>query len=197
MYIDNNHILDDAKKLVKQVGINLRKLRQERGISIQELAEATDVSKLTLGNIERGEANPSLAILWKLANGLTVPLSALISVEHEVSISRTNSGKKIISENDACTFEYMFDDTSYGSIEIHRATIKPNSEYKYSSGAHQPGVIEYMTVMKGELKIKIEDDYFHLNEYDAIKFDGDKDHTYINSTDTEAVLHFVMNYTNV
>jgi transcriptional regulator with XRE-family HTH domain len=195
--MDRNYSIDDSKKLVKQLGINLRKLRQEREISMQELSEITEVSKLTLGNIERGEANPSLSVLWKIANGLNVPLSALIRDEEEVSISRNNKGTKIMSENGACTLEHMFNETSYGLIEIHRATLKPKSEYKYSPSAHQPGVTEYMTVMKGEVTMKIEGEIYHLNEFDAIRFDGDKDHTYINHMEKEAVMHFVMNYTKL
>jgi XRE family transcriptional regulator, regulator of sulfur utilization len=67
----------------------------------------------------------------------------------------------------------------------------------HSPSAHQPGVTEYMTVMKGKVTMKIEEEVYHLNEFDAIKFDGDKDHTYINDTEEIAVMHFVMNYTKL
>nr|WP_257350936.1 XRE family transcriptional regulator [Pseudalkalibacillus decolorationis] len=192
--MDNNHKMNDAERLAKHVGSTVRKIRQERGISIQDLAEMTEVSKLTLGNIERGEANPSLTVIWKIANGLSIPISALLNENQEVEISRKNKGNKVLSANEACTLEPMFEVSNYGSSEIHRAFLKPNSEY--CPGSHQSGVIEYVTVMAGELKVKIEDDYYHLNEYDSIKFNGDKEHAYINPTASTTVLHFVMTYTN-
>jgi transcriptional regulator with XRE-family HTH domain len=191
--MDNKHKWKDAEKLAKQVGETLRKIRQERRISLQELAGITGVSKLTLGNIERGEANPSLTVIWKIANGLTIPISALLNENQEILVSRKNKGNKALSANEACTLEPIFDASNYGSLEIHRAFLKPNSEY--SPGAHQPGVVEYVTVMKGEVKIKIQDDCYHLYEYDAIKFNGDREHAYINPTESAAVLHFVMTYT--
>lgn len=192
--MDNTHKWNDAEKLAKKVGETLRRIRQERGMSLQELASMTDVSKLTLGNIERGEANPSLSVIWKIANGLTIPISALLNENQEVLVSRKNKGNKVLSANEACTLEPIFDASNYGSLEIHRAFLKPNSEY--SPGAHQAGVIEYVTVMKGELKIKIQDDYYHLYEYDSIKFNGSREHAYINPTESETVLHFVMTYSN-
>ncbi|MFC0560194.1 helix-turn-helix domain-containing protein [Halalkalibacter alkalisediminis] len=185
---------NQVEKLAKQVGETLRRIRQERGMSLQELATITEVSKLTLGNIERGEANPSLSVIWKIANGLRFPISALLNEKQEVVVSRKNRGNKVVSANESCTLEPIFDSTNYGSLEIHRAFLKPNSEY--SPGAHQAGVIEYVTVMKGELKIKIQDDYYHLYEYDSIKFNGDRVHAYMNPTDFETVLHFVMTYSN-
>lgn len=192
MVVDH-HKINNVEKLAKQIGETLRKIRLERKISLQELAELTEVSKLTLGNIERGEANPSLAVIWKIANGLTIPISALLNESNEVVISRKNEGNKVVSANEACTLEPIFDTSSYGSMEIHRAFLKPNSEY--CPGSHQLGVVEYVTVMKGEIMIKVQDEKYHLYEYDSIKFNGDFEHTYINPTNSETVIHFVMTYT--
>ncbi|WP_034748688.1 helix-turn-helix domain-containing protein [Halalkalibacter wakoensis] len=184
----------DAEKLAKQVGHTLRKIRQERGLTLQQLVDVTDVSKLTLSKIERGEANPSLTVIWKIANGLQIPISFLLNDTSEIKVSRAHTGNKVISANKACTLEPMFDTSTFGSSEIHRAFLQPNSEY--NPGAHQTGVIEYVTVMHGQLTLKIEDDYYHLSEYDSIKFHGDKEHTYINPSNEKTVLHFVMTYLN-
>ncbi|WP_226666405.1 helix-turn-helix domain-containing protein [Metabacillus litoralis] len=192
--MEKNNQASNVEKLAKQVGKTLRKIRLERKINLEELAEITEVSKLTLGNIERGEANPSLAVIWKIANGLTIPISTLLNEREEVVISRKNEGNKVVSANVACTLEPIFDSSSYGSMEIHRAFLKPFSEY--CPGAHQLGVVEYVTVMKGEVKIKVQSQTYQLYEYDSIKFSGDVEHAYINPTDTEAVLHFVMMYSS-
>ncbi|KIL49236.1 helix-turn-helix domain-containing protein [Jeotgalibacillus soli] len=192
--MDQQPIVSHAEKLAKQVGSTLRRIRKNKGLSLQELAQLTDVSKLTLGNIERGEANPSLSVIWKIANGLSIPISVLLNENQDVLISRKHEGNKILSANEACTLEPMFNVPHYGSSEIHRAFLKPNSEY--SPSAHQTGVVEYVTVMEGEVKIKIEDECYHLFEYDSIKFNADRKHAYINPTSSTTVLHFVMTYRN-
>lgn len=182
----------DPEKLARHIGKTLRNIRNERGLNLQELAAMTDVSTLTLGKIERGEANPSLTIIWKIANGLSIPISALLVEKQEVQISRVNEGSKVISANDALTLEPMFTSSGYGSLETHRAFLKPDSEY--CADAHQPGVIEFVTVMEGSVSVKVQDQLFELGQYDSIKFHADKEHSYINRGATEAVLHFVMIY---
>ena len=57
----------------QRLGLRLRKVRQQQGQSLDALADKAGVNKLTLGNIERGEGNPTLSVIWKIANGLGVP----------------------------------------------------------------------------------------------------------------------------
>ncbi|SIE94010.1 transcriptional regulator [Mycobacteroides abscessus subsp. abscessus] len=54
----------------KNIGENLRNIRRSRGLSLDMAAEATGVSKAMLGQIERGESNPTVTTLWKIASGL-------------------------------------------------------------------------------------------------------------------------------
>ncbi|WP_201712752.1 helix-turn-helix domain-containing protein [Rossellomorea arthrocnemi] len=192
--MNNNGLTwQDPKKLAQHVGKTLRNIRNERSLNLQELSETTGVSTLTLGKIERGEANPSLTIIWKIANGLSIPISSLLMEKQEVQISRKNEGSKVISANESLTLEPMFTSSGYGSLETHRAFLKPDSEYR--ADAHPPGVIEFVTVMEGTIQVKLGNELFELSEYDSIKFHANKEHSYINSEAMEAVLHFVMIYT--
>ncbi|WP_082233101.1 helix-turn-helix domain-containing protein [Halobacillus massiliensis] len=192
--MDKNSTWESPELLSKQVGLTLRRIRNERGISLQELTHLTGVSKLTLGKIERGEANPSLTIIWKIANGLNVPISALLAEKREVQISRKNQGNIVLSSDESLALETMFSMSGYGSIETHRAFLKPNSEYK--AEAHQPGVIEYVTVMEGRANVRVREEIYKLDEFDSIQFNADQEHGYINPDSEPAVLHFVMIYTN-
>ena len=55
---------------VKDIGPKLKKVRFDRGLTLDNVAEMTGVSKTMLGQIERGESSPTVATLWKLAGGL-------------------------------------------------------------------------------------------------------------------------------
>ena len=46
---------------------NLKRLRREKELTLDALAEMTGVSKSMLGQIERGESAPSVATLWKIS----------------------------------------------------------------------------------------------------------------------------------
>ncbi len=56
----------------KIVGANIRRLRKQRGLSQEALAGEAGLAMRHLGRIERGEGNPTVAILGKLAEVLGV-----------------------------------------------------------------------------------------------------------------------------
>ncbi len=76
-----------TKEVIQQVGQLLRQIRNEQKLSLEELAQKTGVSKLTLGKIERGETNPTLAVIWKITKGLSIPLSRLMVVGEPVAVA--------------------------------------------------------------------------------------------------------------
>ena len=60
------------------IGENLKRLRTERNLSLSKLSEICGVSKVMLGQIERGESNPTINTIWKIANGFKLPYTVLI-----------------------------------------------------------------------------------------------------------------------
>ena len=64
-------------------GRRLRSIRSARGLTQQQLGEAADLSYKYLGAIERGEENPSLKVISKLASALGVEMRDLFEFEHE------------------------------------------------------------------------------------------------------------------
>jgi transcriptional regulator with XRE-family HTH domain len=68
---------------MKNVGGTIKALRQEKGITLPDLAERAKLSKGLLSKMENSaEANPSLDTLYKIAEALEEPLSALLEAEH-------------------------------------------------------------------------------------------------------------------
>ncbi|NJB07060.1 helix-turn-helix transcriptional regulator [Clostridioides difficile] len=49
---------------------NLNRLRNERNLSLGQLAELSGVSKVMLSQIEKGDSNPTVNTIWKIASGL-------------------------------------------------------------------------------------------------------------------------------
>ena len=60
------------------IGNRLKTIRNNRNLSLSEVSEITGVSKAMLGQIERGQSNPTVSTLWKIANGLKVSFSMFI-----------------------------------------------------------------------------------------------------------------------
>lgn len=64
--------------LLKKFGVAMRLRRCHCGITQMKLAEMTECSLQAIGNIERGQANPSLLMVYKIANALDISPKDLI-----------------------------------------------------------------------------------------------------------------------
>src|ERR687895_1616858 len=64
-----------------RLGERVRELRRGRGLTLEELAERSGVSRAMISKLERGEKNPTLVVAAKLAEGFGVTLSQLVGVE--------------------------------------------------------------------------------------------------------------------
>lgn len=69
-------------EVLEQVGPRLRRVRQERGSTLRELAEATGISVSTLSRLESGKRKPSLELLLPIARAHQVPLDELVGAPH-------------------------------------------------------------------------------------------------------------------
>lgn len=175
------------------IASNLRRLRQAKGWSLDTVAEQTGVSKSLLGKIERGEGNPAIGTLGRIASGLRVELGELIrNPEDSVCPVRREHlipTKEIPGEYRVFNFFPYERDRSF---EIYVIEIFSGSCYQ--SGAHGENTREYIVVNQGELNLKLGKETFHVKQGDALRFDTDKEHTYCNKGDQMLELVCVFSY---
>ncbi|MBI2934139.1 MAG: helix-turn-helix transcriptional regulator, partial [Chloroflexi bacterium] len=69
----------DANANVRQIGSRIRQLRQEKGYSVQRLAETIGMRRPNLSRLEHGHHQPSLDTLQKIAGALEVPVVELVA----------------------------------------------------------------------------------------------------------------------
>ena len=78
---------------------NLKRIREDRKLSLDKVADLTGVSKSMLGQIERGDSNPTITTVWKIANGLKISFTTLMSDEDTTPITLTKNDIKPIMED--------------------------------------------------------------------------------------------------
>jgi transcriptional regulator with XRE-family HTH domain len=61
------------------LGRNVRRLRQQKGLTQEELAFEAEIDLTYMGGIERGKRNPSLLVMARISNALSVPLPKLLA----------------------------------------------------------------------------------------------------------------------
>ncbi|SRR5260370_39910418 len=65
--------------LQERFGLRIRQMRTRRGFSQEEFADICEIHRTFMGSIERGERNVTLNTLHRLAKGLQLPMSRLLS----------------------------------------------------------------------------------------------------------------------
>ena len=88
-------------ELGKIIAINLNELRTERNLTLGQLSKISGISKAMLSDIEKGNSNPTINTLWKIANGLNVPYTRLMEgIEKEATVIRKSEPTVQTGETD-------------------------------------------------------------------------------------------------
>lgn len=167
------------QKLNLIIAKNLKRLREEKALSLNELSKVTDVSKSMLGQIERCEANPTVSTIWKIANGLKISCTELMSMpEADFQIVDKSQVQPLIEDEGKVRIfpVFPFDNTT----RFETYSIEIDNKGYLASEAHQQGTQEFITVFSGELTININGEDFVVTKGNSIRFKADKPHVYKN-----------------
>lgn len=77
------------------IGQRIHDLRKQRRMSQEELALSSDIHPAYLGRVERGEKCPTVQTLFKISQGLKVPLPQLVDIDASLEHTSTEAAKRI------------------------------------------------------------------------------------------------------
>jgi transcriptional regulator with XRE-family HTH domain len=136
-----------AADLARRVGVQLREKRKTRGLSLDELAVASGVSRAALSQIELCKSNPSLGVLWKIAVGLGIPFSELIGGQGQgVSILRRTDAHVLRSSDGKMESRPLSPTGSNPWVELYELRLAARASH--ASDPHAPGTREIVVVFK-------------------------------------------------
>lgn len=173
------------------VSKNIKRIRQEKNLSLDELSKISGVSKSMLAQIERGSGNPSLSTLWKIANGMMVPFNDLVaSPRAPIEIIRVSDIDPIIEDNINLKNYVLFPGDESQRFSVYYIEVEPG--YRWESEMHMRGTIEFITVFQGELTLSIDDSTFVIKKGESIRFKADLPHVYHNSSNETLIFHNIL-----
>ena len=174
------------------IGSNLKRLRTDRKLSLSNLSTLSGVSKVMIGQIERGQSNPTINTIWKIANGLKVPYTALIDEPvSKTMLVKKDSAIRQCSEDGKYRIFCSFSTERQRNFELFTVELDPQSSY--TSDSHGENEKEYILVFDGELILETDNKKNILKSGDSIFFDASKTHIYINNSMT-MIRMAVINY---
>lgn len=175
------------------VSQNIKQIRERKKLTLDSAANLTGVSRSMLAQIEKGDANPTISVLWKIANGYKVSFTSLIEQAPEVATVILSNATQPIIEGDGKYVNYpAFAFDKQRSFETYRIIIAPGGSLQ--AEPHLVGTEEYITVFVGTVKIEVADQVFRLNVGDSIRFLADTVHSYHNTGQEEAQLSMLLYY---
>jgi len=175
------------------VSKNIRNTREKKKLTLDMAAKVTGVSRSMLAQIEKGDVNPTLSVLWKIANGFKVSFSSLIEpIEQQTSVLKAEETAPIVEDggrflNYPC---FAFDERTL--FETYRIRILPQGSL--TAEAHLAGTEEFLTVFSGVLAVTAGEEHFVLRAGDSIRFRSDQPHSYQNPGETETELSMIIYY---
>lgn len=189
------HAGDDvgAAELGRRVADNLRQRRKARGLSLDDLAAASGVSRAALSQIETMKSNPTVGVLWKVAVGLGIPFSELIGQPRGGALVLRREDAQVLRSSDG-RFESRPLAPAGASplVEIYELRLAARSIHR--SEPHATGTQELLVVLSGQLRMHVGDEAHDLAAGDSIAFDADRAHAYENPGGSEARYHNVIVY---
>ncbi|MDX6744233.1 XRE family transcriptional regulator [Actinocorallia sp. A-T 12471] len=171
------------------VARNARRFRQERGLSLGEVARRSGLSKQTLSKIEQGVGNPTVETLTHLGAALDVSVRRLLTeFGTPVFVQRRDEG----AWEDHETWSERVMDEVYGSGYVRTLLLR------FERGGHEPrtidahpsGTLHHLYVVTGKLRTGPLSEPVDLSAGDFVRFPGDTPHRHTCLTD-RAIAHMV------
>ncbi len=179
--------------LNSNIAANLKKLREERKLSLDNLAKLSGVSKSMLGQIERAEVNPTVSIVWKIANGLKISFTQLMSrPEVDIELVFKDELQPLIEDHGKVRNFPVFPFESSRRFEMYSIEIDGGGFLR--ADPHPLGTQEFITVFSGEINISVNGGEYVLKEGNSMRFKADCQHEYKNIMKEICKLSMVIYY---
>jgi XRE family transcriptional regulator, regulator of sulfur utilization len=170
-----------------RVGEQIQRLRNERGMTLDDLSRAAGVSKSMLSEIERDKANPTIAVAWRLTNALGVNLDSLFAAPKTPEAIAVSGPHEIptLSGHDARYQLRVWGPIELaGKFEWYELTLQPGGALV--SNAHEPGTREHLTVLHGSIEVEAAGATRRLKLAETARYVADEPHAIRNAGKGEA-----------
>lgn len=161
-----------------RVGAALAAQRQGRGLSLDALSRQAGVSKSMLSQIERGQANPTVAVVWRLATALGVPLPTLLGdappAEPLLATVLAHATPLLTSPDGKCELRILGPIDLAGRFEWYALTVQAGGVL--ASQPHEPGSREHLTVQSGQLEVGAGSETTRLRSGETARYAVDVPH---------------------
>lgn len=178
------------------VGRRVKKLRNDRGWSLEELAKASGVSRSMLSEIERERANPTLTVTFRIARAFGMTLQDLIGDVEEsppkIQVIRSRDRAQVFRSDKQCEIRTLSPLNLEKDVEFYEVTLRQGGALR--SQPHFEGTREFLTVEEGVVKLESDGVSEELGKGDSATYPADVPHAIVNAGSADALVFLVVIY---
>lgn len=182
----------DQAAFSNDLGQQIRMVRQSQQLTLEMISQRSGISIGALSQVERGKGNPAFFTLLKIAHALEVPLTSLLQLEGRSSpVVRARKRRPLAPhffESSDVKSELLTPDLDR-QLQICRYVLPPGTTTEQTPFTHRGE--EFITVVKGECVVGLEDVEHELSAGDSIAYTATTSHWFGNRGARRAELLFV------
>lgn len=150
---------------------HLRDLRMRRGLTLQDLANSSGVSRATLSRMENGEVSPTAETLGRLASAFALPISQLLApLEPDFQpLVRRREQSTWSDQGSGLTRRTLSPPSGGLKVEMIECEIEPRRVIVYDQPAF-PGHEHHLVLLAGALTVTVGDVDYDLHPGDCLRY---------------------------
>jgi transcriptional regulator with XRE-family HTH domain len=185
----------DAESIGSVLCARVRELRKKKRWTLEEMSAACGVSRSMLSEIERGRANPTLAVAYRIALAFGMSLGDLVempTLPHRIDVIRADDRTYHFRSDRNCRIRTLSPLPLEKAVEFYEIVLGPGGALR--STPHFEGARELLTVQKGEVRVQSDEETAELKTGDSAHYPADAAHSIENAGREEATLFLVVTY---
>ena len=170
-------------------------LRKSHKFTLDQLATLSGVSRSMLSQIERGQANPTLAITFRIANAFGLSIGELVestASNPNIEVVHGSDPNNIFRADDECRIRTLSPLHMEKNVEFYELCIEPKASL--TSTAHFEGTQELLTVTSGTAEIVSGETVCKLSAGDSANYRADLRHSVRNCGQGKLSCYLVVTY---
>ena len=170
-------------------------LRKRRGLTLDQLASACGVSRSMLSQIERGRANPTLAVTLRIAQAFGLSIGDLVDqpwTASTIEVVRGDDATHLFRDDRECRIRTLSPLHLEKHVEFYELRIAPRASLQ--SAPHFEGTRELLTITSGSARVVAGDSDCRLAAGDSAHYHADQEHVIENVSDDELLAFLVVTY---
>ncbi len=173
-----------------QIGPVLQRHRKNLGLTLDQLAGMSGVSKSMLSQVERGLANPTFATLWSLTRALKLEFADLLedgaepAADNAIEVVTAGHTPEMRSPDGACRLRILSPPQLSGKMEWYEVEIEPNGVLP--SRPHSRGAFEHFTALAGTFDVASGASVRSLKAGETARYPADVPHSIANTSGRKA-----------